>query len=145
MTLAVTSFRAYGDEIMDATNIRARQRVNITVTGANTDVSWDLASYTGTLWTAALADGTYGTVAAQAIAAMKLIDGFGSFLVHEGGTIPMTLVKGTSAGSGTYAAALSGLWLNYTFNTAAAPTSATIALEIALKPEQRAINVSYGA
>lgn len=47
------------------------QQLQLIVYSAAADVDWDIGDFTGTFWTAALADGTYGAVAAKALAALK--------------------------------------------------------------------------
>lgn len=48
------------------------QQLQIIVYSAAADVDWDIGDMTpGTFWTAALADGTYGAVAAKVLEALK--------------------------------------------------------------------------
>lgn len=66
MAFAVTKFNAYGVLNANATQKRGIQRVELTITGANTDTAYDLGTTAGTFWTSAVADATYGGVATAA-------------------------------------------------------------------------------
>lgn len=52
MTLAVTAVACQGIEVEEAVNKRYRQKMILSITGANTDFTWDLGTYAGTFWTA---------------------------------------------------------------------------------------------
>lgn len=70
MSFAVTGYHAYGIYIDEPVTTRAHQVISILATGTSADVVLDLANSSGTFWTAALADGTYGAVATAALAAL---------------------------------------------------------------------------
>jgi hypothetical protein len=66
MAFALTKFRAYKVEVPTAIAKYGLQAVEMTITRGASDVLLDLDTTTGTFWTAAKADGTYGTMATQA-------------------------------------------------------------------------------
>lgn len=52
MTLALTKIQAYGVEAVEPVFKRHTQLAILTMTGANTDVTYDFGTYAGTFWTA---------------------------------------------------------------------------------------------
>lgn len=66
MTLAVTAVQCKGIEVEEAVNKRYRQKMILSITGANTDVTYDLGTYAGTFWTAT-SGSTPGAAALKAI------------------------------------------------------------------------------
>jgi hypothetical protein len=87
MAFAVTKFLSYGLEIPDPVPRRCVQRVEMTVTSLAADVAWDIGASAGTFWSAAVADVTYGGIATQALAALKLIGANALVFDRIGGTI----------------------------------------------------------
>lgn len=73
MTFQLTKAQIYGIESEEPLNKRYVQKAILHINAANSDVSLDIGNFSGTFWTAALADGTYGTIAAQILKAMKAI------------------------------------------------------------------------
>ncbi len=68
MAFALTSFVADGIRFMGPGPYRAEQSYFLTVTGTVDDVALDLGNATGTFWTAATGDATYGPMAIQVLA-----------------------------------------------------------------------------
>lgn len=68
MAFALTSFTADGIRYMGPGPYKAVQRYILTATGLTTDVDFDIGDLTGTFWTDAEADGTYGAMATAVIA-----------------------------------------------------------------------------
>lgn len=66
MAFALTKFRAYKVEVPTAIAKYGLQAIEMTVTRGASDVLMDLDTTTGTFWTAAKANGTYGAMATQA-------------------------------------------------------------------------------
>ena len=81
-----------------------QQTLEIVINGANSDVTLDLNNASGTFWTAALADGTYGAVAAQILALLQQIEmGAAAYLRTEGNfTLYRPRVLTGSEASGTF-------------------------------------------
>lgn len=67
MAQALTGYKAYGIRHDGETRSHAYQVVEMYITAANTDVTYDIGTAAGTFWTSALADATYGVVAASAL------------------------------------------------------------------------------
>lgn len=72
-TFALTKFKAYGVQTEGSTRRHAAQVVEMVITGTTADVALDFDNASGTFWTAALADATYGTLATQALADITAI------------------------------------------------------------------------
>ena len=66
MAFALTSFEAFPLQIDEPIQKRAVQIVRFTITAAGADVDLDFGDVAGTFWTAAIANGTYGTFATTA-------------------------------------------------------------------------------
>ncbi len=75
MTFALTSFCADGVQFNGPGQYRGIQTYIFTATAAATDVDFDLGDPTGTFWTAAVADSTYGTMATQVLQAVTGFEG----------------------------------------------------------------------
>ena len=73
MSFALTNYRAYGVLNDSATPRKARQYVELHVTGLAADVSLDISNDAGTFWSDALADTDYGTVASSALEHIKKV------------------------------------------------------------------------
>lgn len=74
MAFALTDARFYKVEIPSAIDKRGLQGIELTVTkSAAGDTDLDIGNTSGTFWTAAIANGTYGTQADLALKQFKLI------------------------------------------------------------------------
>lgn len=73
MAFALTGYSARGVEIGSVCYRKGIQQVVFEITGTSADVALDLGSASGTFWTAALADATYGTLATKALASLQRI------------------------------------------------------------------------
>ncbi len=73
MSFALVAFHARGVEITSPSNKRGIQQVVLDITAAATDVDLDIGDDSGTFWTAALADSTYGSLAASALDVLQAI------------------------------------------------------------------------
>lgn len=71
MTLSLQKFKAYGIRCSGATRQHTQQVVEMFITGAASDTTWDISADVtgslGTFWTAALADPLYGSLASNAL------------------------------------------------------------------------------
>lgn len=59
---------------------RGIQEVLLTITGANTDIDLDIGDAAGTFWTAAVANATYGAMAAAALVQLQAVVAGSAFL-----------------------------------------------------------------
>ncbi len=74
MTFALTSFFADGIRFAGPGPYRATETYGFTITAAASDVTLDLGNTTGTFWTAAQADATYGEMAAQVLTQIERLE-----------------------------------------------------------------------
>ena len=65
MAFALTSATVYKIDIPNATKTYGLQAIELTITRGSADVSFDWGNLSGTFWTAAKANGTYGAYATQ--------------------------------------------------------------------------------
>jgi len=84
-TFQLTKYNAYGFIIDSDIQKRAVQRAVFHITAANTDIDLDLSDSTGTFWTAAKADTTYGAMATKASASLTKIQAIATALNFIGG------------------------------------------------------------
>lgn len=96
MAFALTSYRARGFMIDGSQPDRATQQVVMTVTGLTSDVALDIGTDAGTFWVAALADTTYGDLAASALANLLTVVANASAL--ERSYIPQIIARPVNVG-----------------------------------------------
>ena len=140
MTLALTGYRAYGVEGMKAVSPDQIQHIEITITGANTDLTWDFGETGGTFWTAVGAT----TIPANAKALLLDAASKAVYAYDVIGDFTGAYVKGHAAGTGVYsevAGTIPALH-DITFNTASAPTSAVICFRFKLMPGQAPLSAT---
>lgn len=96
MTLALTSFKAYGIEASEPLQKRFKQCLELVITGANTDATYDFGTYAGTFWTAVggTEPGTSALLATKQIQTMAK-----SFLAIEGTALAEKAKLSTSIGN----------------------------------------------
>jgi hypothetical protein len=147
MAIALTNWKLYGTEMSEGVSPNAIQYLEMDVTGANSDVAVDLADWTpGTWWTSALAHGTYGTVAAQALKALKNIVNSGvalkDFVIPE---ITWAKLRAGSTGAGSYTMTYTAasLCCSITCHTTDAPTAYKVIIGLVMKPEYVVKTGSY--
>ena len=73
MTWKLTAGHFYASESSKPTSPFVSQVAEIVISGADADITLDFDDFSGTFWTAALADGTYGTVALNVKKALQKI------------------------------------------------------------------------
>lgn len=73
MAFALTKYEARSLDIASPTYKRGIQQVVLDITGTSADVDLDLGDDSGTFWTAAQANTTYGELAKKALASLKRI------------------------------------------------------------------------
>ncbi len=146
MTFALTSFVADGVKFQGPGPYRAIETYALTITAAATDVDLDLGDTTGTFWTAAQADSTYGEMATQVLSWIEQHEGqiqaVKNLFVPE--LVPLTPVLSLAA-TGTYTVDLNATTFlpDYTFYTAGGLTAYTVFVDYLLNPNTLPANISY--
>lgn len=146
MTFALTSFVADGIRFQGPTPYRSKQQYVFTVTAAASDVDLDIGDTTGTFWSAAQADSTYGEMATQVL---DNIEAWAANLQAVSNLYTPELAGFTQVLSlsvtGTYTLALDSTTKlpNYTFHTDGGATAYTVFVEYLLDPNMLPNAVSY--
>jgi hypothetical protein len=97
MSQAVTQVQAFGFEKDESLTYRFSQRLILWTTGLNTDTVYDfgnnVAGSLGTFWTAALANGTYGSIATTALQLIQTIQPLAQQFLQFIGPVAASYVK----------------------------------------------------
>jgi hypothetical protein len=145
MAFSLTKLRAWGNKIQTATPLRGEQVVELTIAAAATDVDLDIGDDSGTFWTAALANATYGDIAAAA--QTKLQEIVANVLqltaVESAVLLGYTRVKAATATT-EYDLSVQNDRPNITFVAASAPTALVLQLRWTLDDGQFPVAASIG-
>ncbi len=151
MAFAVTKFTAYGRLNTNPTIKRGIQLVELTITGANTDVAYDLGTTAGTFWTSAVAHATYGGIAtaARTFILTTLTAQVASILGVQAQALctPVGRINAATASTNTYTQAVAAVttpMIELAFNSGNAPTSGTYVFEWLLADGMQPLTASYG-
>ena len=101
MSWKVTAAHFYASESSKATGPFTAQTCEMVIYGLDADVALDLDNATGTFWTAAEADATYGTVAAAAYAALQKVQISAASLHSWGGNFALYRARGATPAAAT--------------------------------------------
>ncbi len=148
MAFAVTKFNAYGLKNTNQTIKRGIQKVELTITGANTDTAYDLGTTGGTFWTSAVAHATYGEIAtaARTFILTTLTAQVGTTLGIKSQEL-LARLQAASASSTDYiqtVAAVTTPVPELAFHSGDAPTSAVWVIEWLLADNMEPLFASYG-
>lgn len=145
MAFALTSFVADSMRFAGTVPYRAKQLYVFTITGTTADVTLDLGLSTGTFWTAAVADATYGQLATNVLADIKRLKA--NYKAVSQIYVPELAARlQAAAASGTsYTLSIdSDLTLpDYTFAANNGATSYTVFVEYLLTPNTLAASIAY--
>ena len=130
MSIQVVGYHMFGFETSKAVSPLAQQTLLINVNAAASDVIWDLGNASGTFWTSALADATYGATAATCLASLQNLDKSSAFALAPGGNFTLYRVRDTTPTStGDYAiSSWTNRTPNFTFAAGDGPGSTNIVL-----------------
>ncbi len=145
MAFALTSFVADGVRYMGPSPYRAKQTYFLTLTGAATDVALDLGNATGTFWTAATGDASYGTMATQVLA--QITSWVDNYQAVDHLFVPEVYdrIQVASSPTGTqYAASIGALLLpSIEFAASGGETTYTVSVTYQLDSNRLPNNASY--
>jgi hypothetical protein len=150
MAFALTSFTADGIRYMGPGPYKAVQRYILTITGTTSDVDLDIGDLTGTFWTAAQADATYGAMATAVLAVLTA--NYPNYQAVENIFVPEIWARANAAAaSGTvYVRSINSTTLlpEFTFAASNGATGYTVCVDYILKdgylPLNYASNVQIG-
>lgn len=145
MAFALTSFFADGTRFAGPGPYRATQTYVFTITGLTTDVDLDIGDASGTFWTAAIANTTYGEMATQVLAQIVRLEA--QISAVKGIYTPQLAARIQAAAASGTAYTLSintSLTLpDYTFAASNGETAYTVFVEFLLIPNALPTNLSY--
>ncbi len=147
MTFALTSFFADGVRYMGPGPVRATQTYGFTITSAATDVDLDLGDATGTFWTAATANSTYGTMATQVLDRVNRLQSNYTYVksVFSPELFPREVVSASPTGTTQMTQSIDAdlLLPDYGFGTTGGLTAYTIHVEYQMEPNMLPTNLFY--
>ncbi len=151
MAFAVTKFNAYGRLNTSPTAKRGVQFVELTITGANTDIAYDLGTTGGTFWTSAVAHATYGGIAtaARTFILTTLTAQVGTVVGVESQALcdPVGRINAATAATDTYTQAVAAVttpMIELAFATGHAPTTGVYVFKWLLADNMEPLTASYG-
>lgn len=147
MAFALTSFFADGVRFMGPGPLAATQSYRFTVTAAATDVDLDFGDATGTFWTAAQADSTYGAMATQVLSQVdRLVSQYSSVKsIYLPELIDRMQVPSSPTGTQYVSDGINAdtLLPSYTFGASGGDTTYVLSVDYYLKPTLLPANLSY--
>lgn len=152
MAFALTKFKADGIRHTGANRSHGEQVAIFNITAANTDTDLDISDDGGTFWTAALANATYGTIAAEAYAMLFGNSTYGSL---TGAVANIVSVEGdplvsyqkvlTLTAGNEYTVAVNSDLPDLAFNSGSAPTALVLQVRWILKDTKEPVFADLGA
>jgi hypothetical protein len=137
----------YASESSKAVSPFTLQTCEMVINGAAADVALDLDNFSGTFWTAALADGTYGAVALKIKNALQNLAKGVASTHHVGGNFilyrPRVPAGAESAVTGAYSANYNDTTKlpNFVFATANGPQGTNIIVTWGMTPGIQPITI----
>ena len=138
MSFKVIAAHMYGTEASRAVSPYESQVCEMVISGADADVTLDLDNFSGTFWTAALADVTYGTIALHVAQQLKDIAPNVASMHSVGGNFTLyrnRVATGSEAG-GDYSQNYNNTTKlpNFAFKAGNGPNGTNIILVWGMKP-----------
>lgn len=145
MAFALTSFTADGVRFMGPGPYRASEVYVFVVTGLVTDVDFDIGDYTGTFWTDAEANATYGAMATQVKAQLAQLDANYQAVskIYTPELADRIQAAATSGAAYTLSIDSTSKLPIYTFAASNGETSYTVFVEYLLLPNYLPTNLAY--
>lgn len=130
MAFALTRMEAYQEVVGSTSRKRGIQGVDLYITGTVADVDLDIGDYSGTFWTAALANSTLGNVATTALSTIQKIVAQVESLDEVNSQQLLDRIKiATVAGAGEYSLAIQNTLPNIAFFAGDGETSIFLRLK----------------
>jgi cytochrome c551/c552 len=124
MAFALVAYHARGVDVVGPSYKRGIQQVVLDITATANDVDLDIGDDSGTFWTAALANATYGALATKALASLQRIVAQSAALVAVSSEQLLDRVQTAAAGgNGEFALAIQNTRPNITVNAADGETA----------------------
>lgn len=145
MAFALTGFVSYGTNIVGPSQKRGIQRATLTITALVTDVALDLGDDSGTFWTDAQADTTYGELATKALSVLNRIEDQAAALWCVDSEQLLDRLQAAAAAGTSYTLSVQNKRPNLTFAAGQGETSWVIDLEWSLNNYIFPIVSSFGS
>ena len=141
MSIAVTAAKGFAHDVSQPSRQKGIYTIVMTVTGLAADVDHDIGDLSGNFWTEALADSTYGEIAALAKAKFSELDGQVTHVVENSPELNTSFVRVAGAPSGATEYQLSNRGAttkvaDIAFFADNAPTSYAIQIDFSLDIEK---------
>lgn len=144
MAFKLTGFHARGVDVAGPSYKRGIQQVVLTIEATAADVDLDVGDDSGTFWTAAEADSTYGSLATKAKTILNnIVDQASKLVAVKSQELLDRVQVGTVSGAGEYSVAVQDKRPNIAFNAADGETAITLILEYELNDSIYPVVASY--
>jgi hypothetical protein len=144
MAFALTQFQSYGINVVGPSQKRGIQRATLTITGLVTDVDLDIGDDSGTFWTEAQADATYGQLATKALDVLQRIEDQSSALIAVKSEQLLDRLQAAAAAGTSYVLTVQNKRPNILFAASNGETSYQIDIEWLQNNFQFPIVSSFG-
>ena len=141
MAFAVTSYNVYATETAKAVSPEVTQYIKFTVTAANTDVAYDLATVGGTFWTAA-GGSTAGAAVLNTIKKMIPELEMAHPLLCNATMSRLRAASASSSSNYSQTFTAGNICPEIAFNSGDAPTSETIIISAKMKAGWMPVSIS---
>lgn len=145
MAFALTGFVSYGINIVGPSQKRGIQRATLTITALTSDVDLDLGDDSGTFWTEAQANSTYGQLATKALDVLGKIEAQASALICVKSEQLLDRIQAAAAAGTAYVLTVQNKRPDLLFAAGNGETSWVIDLEWILENFQFPVVSSFGA
>lgn len=143
MAFALTKYKQHGVGLSGPGERTTLGFVELEITGLTTDVDLDIGDDDGTFWTAALANSTYGAMAAQALSDLQDIVANADDLLAVKSQQLLDRVQAAAASGTAYTVGIEEKRPNITFAASNGETAYTIVLEYLMKEQASVQSKEY--
>lgn len=144
MAFALTGFASYGVNVVGPSQKRGIQRATLYITGLVTDVDLDIGDDSGTFWTEAQANSTYGALATKALDVLGKIEDQSTALLAVKSEQLLDRLQAAAAAGTSYVLTVQAKRPNIEFAAGQAETAYQIDIEWLLNNFQFPIVSSFG-
>jgi hypothetical protein len=144
MAFALTQFQSYGINIVGPSQKRGIQRATLVITATVNDVDLDIGDDSGTFWTEAQANSTYGQLASKALDVLQKIEDQAASIIAVKSEQLLDRLQAAAAAGTSYTLSVQNKRPNIGFAAGQGETSFQIDLEWILNNFQFPIVSSFG-
>lgn len=144
MAFALTGFASYGVNVVGPSQKRGIQRATLYITGLVTDVDLDLGDDSGTFWTEAQANSTYGELATKSLDVLNKIEDRSTAVIAVKSQQLIDRLQAAAAAGTSYVLTTQGKRPNIEFAAGQGETAYQIDIEWLLNNFQFPLVSSFG-